>query len=272
MYPGASSPKLVSASRILARDAGKLRFTPPVCYVYNPLVYARVPHESYLARFAEAPKRVVFVGMNPGPWGMAQTGVPFGEVSAVRDWLRLSGAVGTPANTHPRVAVRGFDCPRSEVSGRRLWGLFQETFGSVERFAADTFVSNYCPLMFLDDAGKNVTPDRIGRQDQAALFPLCDRFLLVLIDTLQPDWLVGVGKFAEQRLRAVLDKYPDTATRDTTITHPSPANPRAQKDWTGQVRATLEKEGVWTRKRGERRAEASLRGMDTIPSVEDNWP
>ena len=34
-------------------------------------------------------KRVVFLGMNPGPFGMAQVGVPFGEVAAVRDWLRI---------------------------------------------------------------------------------------------------------------------------------------------------------------------------------------
>jgi single-strand selective monofunctional uracil DNA glycosylase len=244
-YPGARTHRLVEATRILARDAGKRRFAPPVCYVYNPLDYARAPHEAYLARYADTPKRVIFLGMNPGPWGMAQTGVPFGEISAVRDWLQISGTIAAPAGTHPRVAVRGFDCPRSEVSGRRLWGLFREAFGTAERFAAETFVSNYCPLMFLDDTGRNITPDRIGRQDQAALFALCDRFLSVLVDVLQPEWLIGVGKFAEQRIRAVLQRSQGTSVQVTAIMHPSPANPRSQKDWAGQVRASLEKEGVW---------------------------
>lgn len=216
-------------------------------YVYNPLIYARAPYEDYIARYASAPKRVVFVGMNPGPWGMAQTGVPFGEVSAVRGWLQVSGAVRAPPGTHARVPVRGFDCPRSEVSGRRLWGFFRETFDTAARFAVDTFVSNYCPLMFLDDAGKNVTPDHIARPDQAVLFPACDRFLSVLIDVLSPEWLVGVGLFAEKRIRAVLERFPHAGTRVTSITHPSPANPRSQKDWPGQVRAALEKEGVWQR-------------------------
>jgi single-strand selective monofunctional uracil DNA glycosylase len=248
----AFSHRLVAASRNLARDAGRLRFASPVRCTYNPLVYARTPHESYLAKYADAPKRVVFLGMNPGPWGMAQTGVPFGEVSAVRDWLQLSGSVAAPAGTHPRVAVRGFDCPRSEVSGRRLWGLFRETFGTAEQFAVETFVSNYCPLMFLDDSGRNITPDRIGRQDQAALFALCDRFLSVLIDVLQPEWLIGVGKFAEQRIRAVLQGFPGTSIRVTTIMHPSPANPRSQQDWAGQVRASLEKEGVWKKRKARR--------------------
>ncbi len=214
-------------------------------HVYNPLVYARAPHESYLARYADTPKRVVFVGMNPGPWGMAQTGVPFGEVSAVRDWLGIRGAVRAPPSGHARVAVRGFDCTRSEVSGRRLWGLFQQTFGTARNFARDTFVSNYCPLMFLDGAGKNVTPDRIRREDQSALFPICDRFLRAVIDVLRPEWLVGVGVFAERRIRSVLESSPNASVRITSITHPSPANPRSQKDWAGQVRTALEKQGVW---------------------------
>ncbi|MGA2381175.1 MAG: uracil-DNA glycosylase family protein [Spirochaetia bacterium] len=245
MDPGATSRQLVTASRVLARNAGRLGFAPPVHYVYNPLVYAREPHELYLSKYADAPKRVVFVGMNPGPWGMAQTGVPFGEVSMVREWLGIFGAVGSPAGTHPRIPVRGFECTRSEVSGRRLWGLFREAFGSAERFVRDMFVSNYCPLMFLDDAGRNLTPDRIGRQDQAVLFPLCDRFLSVVIDVLRPEWIVGIGVFADRRVRAVLEGSPHPGARVTSITHPSPANPRSQKNWAAQVRAALEKEGVW---------------------------
>jgi single-strand selective monofunctional uracil DNA glycosylase len=242
---GRVSPRLIAASRALARDAGRLRFLPPVRFVYNPLVYARGPYESYLASYAGGRKRVVFVGMNPGPWGMAQTGVPFGEVSAVRDWLGISGTVGSPADPHPRVPVKGFDCSRSEVSGRRLWGFFREAFGTAHRFAREAFVSNYCPLMFLDEEGRNVTPDRIHRHDQEVLFPLCDVFLSVVIDELRPEWLVGVGVFAERRIRSVLENCPRPGTRVTSITHPSPANPRSQKDWPGQVRAALEKEGVW---------------------------
>jgi single-strand selective monofunctional uracil DNA glycosylase len=176
---------------------------------------------------------------------MTQTGVPFGEITSVRDWLGIRGDVGTPAREHPRVPVRGFDCARSEVSGRRLWGLFQEAFGSAERFARENFVSNYCPLMFLDEAGRNVTPDRISRRDQAALFAVCDRFLSAVIGALRPRWLVGIGLFAERRLRAVLEKPGHEEIEVTSITHPSPANPRSQNNWAGQAAAALEKEGVW---------------------------
>jgi Uracil DNA glycosylase superfamily. len=199
----------------------------------------------YLARYAEGRKRVVFLGMNPGPWGMTQTGVPFGEVSAVRDWLGISGEVRAPGLEHPRVPVRGFDCARSEVSGRRLWGFFREVYGSAERFARDNFVSNYCPLMFLDDAGRNLTPDRISRRDQAALFAVCDRFLSAVIDALRPQWLVGIGLFAERRLRAVLETTGHAEMKIMSILHPSPANPKSQKNWAGQASAALEGEGVW---------------------------
>jgi single-strand selective monofunctional uracil DNA glycosylase len=153
--------------------------------------------------------------------------------------------VGRPEDPHPRVPVRGFDCSRSEVSGRRLWGFFRETFGTARKFAGQAFVSNYCPLMFLDDEGRNVTPDRINRHDQEALFPICDAFLSVVIGELRPSWVVGIGVFAERRIRAVLERSPSPGTRVTSVTHPSPANPRSQKDWPGQARAALEKEGVW---------------------------
>jgi single-strand selective monofunctional uracil DNA glycosylase len=243
--PFRSSRSLITASRALARDAGRLSFAPPVSWVYNPLQYARTAHESYLERYAAPPKRVVFVGMNPGPWGMVQTGVPFGEVPAVKDWLGITAPVHAPEGTHPRVPVRGFECTRSEVSGRRLWGLMKTVFGTAERLAEGTFVSNYCPLMFLDEGGKNLTPDRISRPDQAALFIPCDRFLAAVIEALRPEWLVGVGLFAERRARTVVESHGFTGVKVTSIIHPSPANPRSQNDWAGQVRAALEREGVW---------------------------
>ncbi len=230
---------------MLAREVGSLEFDPPVGYVYNPLVYARAPHEMYIARYADGPRRVVFLGMNPGPWGMGQTGVPFGEVTAVREWLGISAPVKLPVLMHQRVPVSGFACTRSEVSGSRLWGYFRERFGSPQRMAKEMFVSNYCPLLFLNGSGANLTPDRISRADQPRLFALCDRYLSIVIETLRPEWLVGVGLFAERRIREVLKASGFTGARVMSITHPSPANPRANRDWAGQVAAALEKGGVF---------------------------
>src|SRR5262245_50837480 len=106
----------------LARKTGRLRFGPPVAFVYNPLIYARKNYSQYVTRFGRPPREILLVGMNPGPFGMAQTGVPFGEVSMVRDWLGICEKVGRPPREHPKRPVRGFDCHRREVSGQRLWG------------------------------------------------------------------------------------------------------------------------------------------------------
>src|SRR5262245_9501569 len=152
---------LVGISRELGRRVGKLRFGPPVTHVYNPLVYARAPHEAYLRRYGGGRGRVVLVGMNPGPFGMAQTGVPFGDVVMVRDWLGIDGPVGHPEHEHPARPVLGFACERSEVSGTRLWGWVKQRFGAPERFFSRFFVANYCPLAFMEDGGRNRTPDKL---------------------------------------------------------------------------------------------------------------
>jgi single-strand selective monofunctional uracil DNA glycosylase len=238
------SQRLIRASRRLARDTVGLSFGSPVGCVYNPLLYARQPHEAYVARFASTRKRVVFLGMNPGPWGMAQTGVPFGAVPMVRDWLGIHGPVKAPEGGHPRIVVRGFDCPRREVSGMRLWGFFRDEFRSAEAMSREMFVANYCPLLFLDDDGRNLTPDRIRRADQPPLFQACDLHLREVIEALRPQWLVGVGLFAEGRARAVVQGA-GLSVKVVSIPHPSPANPRSQKDWPGQAAAALVRAGVW---------------------------
>jgi single-strand selective monofunctional uracil DNA glycosylase len=247
------SAAIIAAARTLAEQADRLRFKEPVRYVYNPLAYARRPHEKYLKRYAASRKRLVFLGMNPGPWGMAQTGVPFGEVALVRDWLGITGEVGQPRRPHARLAVQGFACARSEVSGRRLWGLMRTYYGSAEAFSEEAFVSNYCPLLFLDAAGRNVTPDRIHRDDREPLYSLCDRFLAIVVDTLRPEWLVGVGAFAARRAAVLggLSAAPATAraVRVAFILHPSPANPRANRDWAAQAEEALTAQGIWQRPR-----------------------
>jgi len=169
-----ATERIIAAARSLSEDVGGLKFRPPVAFVYNPLDYAWTAHETYVRKFARTPKRVVFLGMNPGPFGMAQTGVPFGEVAAVRDWMGINATIAQPKRVHPKRPVEGFACPRSEVSGRRLWGLFAERFGNAERFFADHFVVNYCPLAFIEESGRNLTPDKFPSAETTRLYAACD--------------------------------------------------------------------------------------------------
>lgn len=225
----------------LVESLRPLRFGPPVTHVYNPLEYAREPWDTYIARYGQGLREVLLVGMNPGPFGMAQTGVPFGEVSIVRDWLRIDGRIGKPAVEHPKRPVAGFACHRSEVSGARLWGLFRDAFGTPERFFERFFVYNYCPLVFMEASGRNVTPDKLPAAEREPLFAICDEALRRVVDELRPRIVVGVGGFAEKRARVAL------AGRDLRIAcilHPSPANPRSNRGWAAEVRATFAALGV----------------------------
>lgn len=219
---------LLQISRQLASDVDSLHFAPPVAFVYNPLGYARAPHEQYLGRFGAGRHEVLLLGMNPGPFGMAQTGVPFGDPVLVREWMGIDAPVGMPPHMHPKRPVEGFACPRREVSGMRLWGWAQERFGTPEAFFARFFVANYCPLVFMEESGKNRTPDKLPVAEREALFAACDRALRQTVEVLQPRYAIGIGGFACQRLQAAL------AGRDLTIAavpHPSPANPQANRGW-----------------------------------------
>jgi single-strand selective monofunctional uracil DNA glycosylase len=234
---------LLTAAKTCARTLDGLAFAPPVTHVYNPLDYAWDLHAAYLRLAGAGKKQVVFLGMNPGPFGMAQTGVPFGEVPAVRDWMRLSGAVGKPAQEHPKRPVTGLACTRSEVSGRRLWGLFSQRFTTPQAFFADHFVANWCPLAFMEASGKNRTPDQLPGAEATQVAGACDEHLRAVVRALQPDWVIGVGRFAHAAAeRAITEK----SVRFASIPHPSPANPAANKDWAGAATRALVEQGVWS--------------------------
>ena len=232
---------LIQTADSLAEEMGRLTFSSPVSHVYNPLIYARMPHMLYLSRYGEGPKEAVFVGMNPGPWGMAQTGVPFGEVGMVRGWLGIEGEVGKPAHEHPKKRVEGFSCRRSEVSGKRLWGLFRARFGDPERFFARFFVLNYCPLLFLDADGRNLTPDKLRPTEREPLQTACDLALRQSVICLRAGRVIGVGNFAKQRADKALSGL---AIPVGAILHPSPANPGANRNWEETVLAQLKEQGV----------------------------
>ena len=236
-----AADRLVEAARTLSAQLARQSFASPVSHVYNPLEYARAPHEAYLRRYGAGRRRAVFLGMNPGPFGMVQTGVPFGEIAAVRDWMGIEATVEKPATENPKRPIEGFACTRSEVSGRRLWGLFAERFGTAEAFFTDHFVANYCPLAFFDH-GRNLTPDKLPAAETAPLEAACDAHLRALVEALQPEWLIGVGGFAEARAAAALRGYDIRIGR---VLHPSPASPAANRGWAAAAEKQLLALGVW---------------------------
>jgi single-strand selective monofunctional uracil DNA glycosylase len=247
--------QLLDAAHDLSVSLAPLRFPPPVACVYDPLQYAWAPYEAYVRHCGATRKRVVLLGMNPGPFGMMQTGVPFGEVAAVRDWMGIVAPVARPAVEHPKRPIDGFACSHSEVSGRRLWGWAARRFGSAAAFFEDWFVLTYCPLGFLEASGRNFTPDKLPAAHRRALDDACDRHLLAALAALRPEWAIGIGGFAERRLRAVLegDRVESALARQTKVAqilHPSPASPAANRGWSEAVDRTLQQLGVLAVSRG----------------------
>ncbi len=244
-----SAGALLAAARALSDELADLRFPAPVAHVYDPLQYAWAPYAQYVTRFAAATKRVVLLGMNPGPFGMVQTGVPFGEVAAVRDWMGILATVKKPEQEHAKRCIDGFDCTRSEVSGRRLWGWAAQRCGDAAGFFEHWFVLNYCPLALLEESGRNFTPDKLPATVLQPLYAACDRHLAAALSALRPNWAIGIGGFAEKRIRTVaesdlLDSAFARRLRIGCVLHPSPASPLANRGWAEAAEKQLRELGV----------------------------
>lgn len=231
---------LIEISRELSQKVGALSFSAPVQHVYNPLDYAREPHELYLTRYG-GNARTILLGMNPGPFGMMQTGVPFGDITCVRNFLKIEGAVSKPASEHPKRPIDGFHCKRKEVSGTRLWGFAEARFQTPEAFFEKFFVVNYCPLAFLTDTGKNHTPDKLPAAEKEALFAVCDEALRQTVAAQKATSVIGVGAFAKDRAQLALQ---GNKIKIGTILHPSPASPLANKGWAAQAEKQLVELGL----------------------------
>lgn len=231
--------QVIAAAKELSAAVGQLEWEAPVACTYNPLDYAWAGHEAYIRRFARQKKDVLYLGMNPGPFGMAQTGVPFGEIAAVSLWMGITVPIGTPARMHPKRPIQGFSCPRSEVSGRRLWGLFEEMYGSAEQFFARAYVANYCPLIWMSESGANITPAQLPKGQAGQMDAACQRHLVRLLDILEPRCLIGIGAYALKQLETAAAALPGRRFTLGTIVHPSPASPVANKCWPDKPRQQI---------------------------------
>ncbi|MEX1024843.1 MAG: single-stranded DNA-binding protein [Planctomycetota bacterium] len=243
MSPSRREPhaSIAQAVRNLSDAVDALRFDEPVAHVYNPLVYARAAVDQYLERYLKRGVEALFLGMNPGPWGMVQTGIPFGEVELARTWLELDGVIESPRDQHPKRPIQGWACTRSEVSGRRVWGWAAERFGSPRAFFERFFVWNYCPLAFMEAGGRNRTPDKLAVDERAALYAVCDAALVEIVRAVAPERVIGIGKFAEARAKLALAELDVPIA---SILHPSPASPLANRGWAAQAEAQLAGLGI----------------------------
>lgn len=219
---------VIESSLKLRSELARLRFHAPISHVYNPLEYALEPFCRYVEMYGLNRRETLLVGMNPGFYGMVQTGVPFADSACARGWMHIEGHVGRPVREHPKRPVQGFACSRRGVSGTRVYDWAKDGFQTAENFFERFFLYNYCPLAFIEASGRGRTPDKLSAPERTPLFEACDDAVRSVVQYLHVDFAMGFGNFATERLRIALSGLPITIGK---IPHPSPANPQSNRGW-----------------------------------------
>lgn len=236
-----ANEKLIMRTKKFSREIDKVGvLIPKDLFVYNPIKYAADMHLQFIERYAVEHTKILFLGMNPGPFGMTQNGIPFGEVSFVKDYFKFDGVIKHPKKELESRPIQGLDCPRSEVSGMRFWSLMRDHYGNCDALKGEIYVSNYCPLVFLEKTkrAKNITPDKLPKDVRTVITKLCDEYLWDTVDIIKPEILIGIGKFAEKKLKNTQYPY-------SSILHPSPASPLANRGWAEAATKTLKELEIW---------------------------
>ncbi|XP_017774188.1 PREDICTED: single-strand selective monofunctional uracil DNA glycosylase-like [Nicrophorus vespilloides] len=216
------SDKLLTLDEQLCQQINLLEFdSEKVEYVYNPLEYAYNGYSQFVKKYLDTSKHILFVGMNPGPYGMCQTGIPFGDVNTVQNWFEINVEVNRPRRECPERPVLGLECKRVEQSGKRLWEYFRKKCGLPEHFFRNAFILNYCPLGFFDANGKNITPNNLKVANKRKIQQICDQYMLHVLQLLECKIVVGIGRYAQERMDNIL-KTSNLDVQLLYMKHPSP--------------------------------------------------
>ena len=199
-------------------------------FAYNPLDYAWKPHKYYLEKYGRLGAKIIIMGMNPGH-GMGNTGIPFGCPEIVRTYLNIANLkVKQPMKTHPKRMITGLECKKPEISGKRIWGLIEEIYGSPTNAFKEIFVLNHFPLWMFNESGQNITPDKLRKSTTKEIFTACNKYLTEIAHILNAKTIIGVGKYAHKMAKLALSDNQIETINVKEIPHPSPANPLANKD------------------------------------------
>jgi len=95
----------------------------------------------------------------------------------------------------------------------------------------------------MEESGRNRTPDKLPASEKKPLEEVCDQHLREIVDILQPEWLIGVGGFAQKRAKEV---FKERDIKIGTILHPSPASPAANRGWAEAATQQLKEQEIWT--------------------------
>jgi single-strand selective monofunctional uracil DNA glycosylase len=225
----------------LSHNCEKINFSGQGLVVYNPLNYAKLATAQYLDTYGQGRKEVLFLSLNPGPFGMAQTGIPFGDVYWVTKYLKIHNTIEQPKDAvHPKRPILGFDCTRKDVSADRFWKLISSFYPNATTFFQKNFLWTFAPLYFCDKSGKNITPDKINLVSRKELEQICLEALKNIILSLQVNNVISIGAYVYKNVLK-LDAEVLNKIEVENIPHPSPLNPANNKGWDIRVKDMLSK-------------------------------
>ena len=96
----------------------------------------------------------------------------------------------------------------------------------------------------MSQTAANHTPDKISAAEMAPVEEACLEHLRQVVEILQPSYLIGVGAFAEERLKRAAQINGSQAIIGKVL-HPSPASPAANRGWAEAATKQLETQLVW---------------------------
>lgn len=142
--------------------------------------------------------------------------------------MGLRGQVDKPPLLHPKRPIEGLESTREEPSGKRLWTLFQKlSNGSLDIFFEQCFVHNFCPLVFFNKNGNNITPNELKAPYKQQIRDECLRITEEILKLIQPEIIVAIGLYVYDTLRK--SEYCKTK-RLLRLAHPSPRS-LYNNDW-----------------------------------------
>lgn len=146
--------------------------------------------------------------------------MPFGNVSTVKDLLKLEGEVNAPENMHPKRLVTGLQHKTDEQSGKRLWPLLAKlSNGSIDQFTRQCLVYNFCPLIYYDAQGKNITPNELKGSLKTEVRNACLESCEEVLKLLKTEVIVAVGVYVFNSLQ---ESSYIRSKRIIKLPHPSP--------------------------------------------------
>ncbi len=228
--------------------------------IWNPGLYGETWHARFRRLYRPGQHPLVVFGLNPGPYGMAQTGIPFTDirrlVSALPDLaaeLRGRGERVEPPGLAPP-GLRPYLSRSFESSAVRVYRFLKKGWGGAERGWTEVVVANPCTLLFIDPAeGKNRTPADLARaarlrgsgRDQVrelveSFGRIRIRCAVESIEALSPRGAILLGKDVQAALGPALRRILGEA-RVIPWEHPARAVPES---WASGLLSALRRRGL----------------------------